>query len=143
MKVMGLDWLSYAPSASCRTTISYLTLPYTRITQHLHARDVVTDDFQEAFTNMSQIVDPTSLTLSKEQKSRFTRAMRVLDLQPFVHFMQAFNLGNYIQSSPKLKAINCPATINTMSETEKAQLKEGVSSLIGGKSLSRSFGYHL
>ncbi|KAF2093216.1 hypothetical protein NA57DRAFT_81553 [Rhizodiscina lignyota] len=83
------------------TTLAYLTLP-----NQFERDDLGYDKYRDENRYMSTTVvciDPSIMTLTNEQKGRFERATRWLDLQAFVHVTQVPNLVTTTESPLRLR----------------------------------------
>ncbi|KAF2093217.1 hypothetical protein NA57DRAFT_81554 [Rhizodiscina lignyota] len=85
-------------SDNMNTIIAFLMLPSHVLEESFNEADCAEADgeFYEVFSTMSMCIDPATLALSEEQKGRFERAMRVLELDVFVHIIQ---LGELVKPS--------------------------------------------
>jgi hypothetical protein len=91
---------------AARTTLSYLTLPGLFFPDSLSCADVQESLYDESGfrfkTTSFQVIDPASLQITDEQKKRFRKAMRTLDLKPFMRNCQ-------LRSAEKLHELGLPS----------------------------------
>jgi hypothetical protein len=89
--VNDASWRSQSP----RLTLAYLTLPCNKSIRDLGQNDSRDDyDYEYGFinaTNICNIIDPSSLTISNDQRQRFHRAMKFLGISPSLHAIQVLN----------------------------------------------------
>jgi hypothetical protein len=84
-----LDYTHRGFRDNLNTTIAYLALPNVLENESFgeHECTEYEGELFQLSSVMSAPIDPTTLSLSKEQKGRFERAMRQLDLNVFVHVL--------------------------------------------------------
>lgn len=87
-----------------RETIAYLTLPCKRHVQDIAARDSSDENEFDYIVNnaasISNVIDPATLVISNEQKRRFHKAMKFLDLNPKIYNFQV--VDDYDKDGPIL-----------------------------------------
>ena len=68
------------------TTICYLILPSKLVSEEINMEDGHTEDgLFEATSVMSSLIDLDSLKIGQNETNRFLKAMKVLNLSPYVH----------------------------------------------------------
>jgi len=91
---------SLTPGEERETTVGFLKLPgkhHKEDASVYTSEDQYSSDGERRYTydsTLSMLVDPKALEISKEQRSRFARAMQALGLEPFVHPTQLIAPGH-------------------------------------------------
>lgn len=120
------------------TTISYLILPCQLAAEDLgNDNGYESDDYFHADSILCSVVDPSTLTLTDEQRLRFSRARKVLGLEPYVHATQL--QGSVSTSAPThtVNHVNGHDQVTNdfykLSVEEQRELKKGVADRVTRK----------
>jgi hypothetical protein len=115
-----------------RTTHSYLTLPCQHLMDTLSESDSAEDPYEydgyHAETSSFDIVDPTFLQVTDEQKKRFRKGMATLGLEPFIRDCQIFSVDRHhpcpVQASVKPEGyLNDPKRSKLITASRKRLVK--------------------
>jgi hypothetical protein len=128
-----LDFQHPSRAAVLDTTIAFLTLSSVFICDNGSNLECEIDEYQEDIemsSHMSMLVDLESLNINKSQETRFTRALKLLDLKPFVHPVQllrharSFNRGANRMRLSKTSSADFSEESMLMAKTVEEEPKE-------------------